>query len=111
MPVHNFFPEVNQQEPSFIPLFNMRVTKALSILPVVLALIITTDATKTADNDKNNVKTTDVLLNEERYAYSGGNPSNGTDYSYTQAWTNFKKWFKKTFFSWRKPDKRRRLRN
>ncbi|ETK76743.1 hypothetical protein F441_17262 [Phytophthora nicotianae CJ01A1] len=74
----------------------MRLTIVLGVLTVVIALILATDAIETADNDKNNVRTSDTQLNEER-AVSGGPQPGGIDSGPTQAWTNFKKWFKKWF--------------
>ncbi|ETI48238.1 hypothetical protein F441_10602 [Phytophthora nicotianae CJ01A1] len=75
----------------------MRAINVLCILLSAVVLVVASEGIETANKDKGTMH----LPNEERYMYGR---ANGIDTSYTETWSNFKTWFKRKFFFWRKYD-------
>ncbi|KAG1688109.1 hypothetical protein DVH05_004425 [Phytophthora capsici] len=93
----------------------MRLVNVWSMLGLVLVLVMVTEAFETTKDAKNGVVTPDArsllgfAADQEERRFGG--PATGTDHSNSHAWENFKAWFKKTFFFWRKWEQKRRLRS
>ncbi|KAG1704913.1 hypothetical protein DVH05_004941 [Phytophthora capsici] len=93
----------------------MRWTNMMSVLCLALMLAMVTGAFETSRDVKNGVVTPSsrrllgFTADQEERRFGG--PATGTDHSNSHTWENFKAWFKKTFFFWRKREQTRRLRN